>query len=433
MELLHLSRPNRALHGHISLDGSKSLSNRALIILALAGAESAGWLQNLSTSKDTGTLQRLLAQSDAETYDAGDAGTTFRFMTAYLATRPGIQVLTGSARMRERPVGALVRALQALGADIDFLEKEGYPPLRIGEPGKLGKTARSIRVEAGVSSQFLSALLMIGPCLPGGLELIPEGRLVSRPYLEMTMRMMRHFGVRVDWQGENIVVSAGAYTPRPFTIEADWSAASYWYALAAFAEMAEITLKGLFEDSWQGDAVVKDMMEWFGVETVFNPTPIPSLEGNGGGIVLRKHAQSLPASFEWNFLECPDIAQTLAVVCAGLGVPGTFTGLETLSIKETNRIAALQTELGKLGVSFEKLPAPIPASQTAYLVEGKAIWKNTPRFATYGDHRMAMAFAPLAMFAPVEIEHPAVVAKSYPEFWEHLEQAGFILRKLELL
>lgn len=420
MQILRLSKPDRALQGHIVLDGSKSLSNRALIVLALSGADPADRLLNLSTSKDTVTLQRLLAQS-GDLYDAGDAGTTFRFLTAYLSTQPGVQVLTGSARMRERPIGALVQALRTLGADIEFMEKDGYPPLRIGEAGLLGKTTSSIRVAAGVSSQFLSALLMIGPYLPEGLELIPEGRLVSRPYLDMTIRMMRYFGASVEWQGENIVVQPGAYQARPLTIEADWSAASYWYTMAAFAETVELTLEGLFADSWQGDAVIKEMMEIFGIETGFSPQ----------GISLKKSPNPLPPAFNRNFLECPDIAQTLAVVCAGLGVPGTFSGLETLAIKETDRIAALQAELEKVGVSFEKLPLPPTADKTEYRVQGKAVWPAAPRFATYGDHRMAMAFAPLAMFAPVEIEHPAVVAKSYPKFWEHLEQVGFVLQKRE--
>lgn len=413
MELLHLSKPDRSLHGHIALDGSKSLSNRALIMLSLSGTEPAGWLRNLSTSKDTDTLQRLLAQpQDASTFDAGDAGTTFRFMTAYLATRPGEQVLTGSPRMLQRPVGELVYALRALGADINYLEKEGYPPLLIGEPERLGKTVREIRVDASVSSQFLSALLMIGPCLPRGLELIPQGRLVSRPYLDMTMRMMRHFGARADWWGGNIVVDPGAYTPRPLTIEADWSAASYWYALAAFAETAEISLEGLFEDSWQGDAIVRQIMEPFGVVTEFLTSTL----------TLKKHPTPLPSIFKWDFLECPDIAQTLAVVCAGLGVPGIFTGLETLAIKETDRTAALQRELAKAGADFRR------SDQETFMISGKTSGKITPRFATYGDHRMAMAFAPLAMFGPVEIEQPAVVSKSYPKFWEHLESVGFRLK-----
>lgn len=423
MEILHLSKPDRQLRGHIALDGSKSLSNRALIALALAGADPAPWLRNLSTSKDTQTLVRLLAGA-GDVYDAGDAGTTFRFLTAFLALQPGTQILTGSTRMRERPVGPLVQALRSLGADIQCTEKEGYPPLRIGPPDRLGLAARTIRVDAHVSSQFLSALLLIAPYLPQGLELIPNGALVSRPYLEMTIRMMRYFGAAVEWQGDAIHVAPGAYTPRPLSIEADWSAASYWYALAALADEAELTLDGLSAGSWQGDAVLAGMMPAFGIQTDF----IGAAAETPGRIVLKKEKIALPPAFEWNFLECPDIAQTLAVVCAGLGVAGVFTGLETLAIKETDRTAALQTELGKVCVSFEPMPPHLPATpheKNTWLLHGKAGWKTPPRFSTYGDHRMAMAFAPLAMLAPVDIETPDVVRKSYPMFWKHLAQAGF--------
>lgn len=425
MEFLRLSKPDRALCGDITLDGSKSLSNRALIALALAGADAEQYLSHCSTSKDTVTLRQLLA-AGGDTFDAGDAGTTFRFLTAYLALQPGVQVLTGSARMRERPVGPLVQALRDLGADIQFLEKNGYPPLRIGPPDQLGRTRRSIRVQAHVSSQFLSALLLIAPYLPEGLELIPEGRLVSRPYLDMTLRLMRHFGANVDWEaapqapgGELIAVQPGGYRPRPLRIEADWSAASYWYALAALAIDVDLTLNGLFAGSWQGDAVLAEMMQGFGIQTI---------QTGDSALRLKKNGASQPEAFQWDFLECPDIAQTLAVVCAGLGVPGTLSGLETLAIKETDRTAALAAELAKVGVSFGSLPGPAGHS---FLVHGKAVWKDAPRFATYGDHRMAMAFAPLGLLAPVEIEHPAVVAKSYPAFWEHLAQVGFQLEKSE--
>lgn len=410
MELLHLSKPDRSLQGDIALDGSKSISNRALIVLALAGANPTDWLANLSTSKDTTTLLRLLTQTSS-TYDAGDAGTTFRFLTAYLALQPGVQILTGSARMRERPVGGLVQALRSIGAEIEFLEKEGYPPLKIGEMNKTGHAGHpTVRIDAGTSSQFLSALLMVGPYLPEGLELAPEGNLVSRPYLEMTLQLMRYFGAKADWQGDTILVAPGRYTPRPFTVEADWSAASYWYEMAAFADAVDLRLRGLFAESWQGDSVVVEMMQRFGIQTDFED----------GGLVLRKSGTAPQPLFEWDFVECPDIAQTLAVTCAGLGVRGVFTGLETLFIKETDRVAALQNELAKVGAAFRQMP-----DKAFFEVTGQATWQAPPRFATYGDHRMAMAFAPLAFFAPVEIENPAVVAKSYPAFWQHLEATGF--------
>lgn len=422
MQVLQLSKPDRTLRGEITLEGSKSISNRALIVLALAGADPGDWLQRISASKDTTTLQRLLTQTGSDVYDAGDAGTTFRFMTARLCLQPGTQTLTGSARMLERPIGALVTALRSLGADIEYLGNEGYPPLRIGPPQQLGKTSREVRIHGGTSSQFLSALLMIGPCLPNGLELIPEGNLVSRPYLEMTLQLMRHFGAQVDWQGESIVVAPGAYTPKKFVVEADWSAASYWYAMAALAQSPDIRLNGLFADSWQGDAVLSQMMQSFGIQTVFEEK----------GIHLQASGIAPRPVFEWDFLECPDIAQTLAVVCAGLGIQGIFSGLETLSIKETDRIAAIRNELAKVGASFSKLPPHFSKKnpdRKFYLVDGKAHWKETPQFATYGDHRMAMAFAPLAFFGSVEIEHPDVVRKSYPQFWEHLAQAGFKMQQ----
>lgn len=410
MAILHLSKPDRILRGDIVLDGSKSISNRALIVLALAGANPADWLSNLSTSKDTLTLLRLLTQ-EGDTYDAGDAGTTFRFLTARLALQPGTQVLTGSARMRERPVGGLVEALRSIGAEIEFLEKEGYPPLKIGEMKKPKDGARpTVRIDAGTSSQFLSALLMVGPYLPGGLHLIPEGKLVSRPYLEMTLQLMRYFGASAGWQGDTIEVQPVPYSPRPFRVEADWSAASYWYEMAAFADEVDLRLHGLFEHSWQGDSVVAAMMQQFGIQSGFAEN----------SVALKKSGTALPALFEWDFVECPDIAQTLAVTCAGLGVRGIFTGLETLFIKETDRVAALKNELAKVGAAFGPMP-----DQAFFEVSGRAEWSALPRFATYSDHRMAMSFAPLAFFAPVEIENPAVVAKSYPAFWDHLAAAGF--------
>jgi 3-phosphoshikimate 1-carboxyvinyltransferase len=419
MTVLHLQKPDRHLVADVPLDGSKSISNRALIVMALAGAN-PDRLTGLSTSKDTMTLQRLLQQTEG-ILNAGDAGTTFRFMTAYLAVQPGTQVLDGSARMRERPIGGLVEALRTLGAGIEYLEKEGYPPLRIGSlPLRESSRPARIEIDGSTSSQFLSALLLIGPYLPGGLELVPVGRLVSRPYLEMTLRLMQSFGAKVEWQGETIVVAPGTYQPGNYAVEADWSAASYWYSMAVFADRLDLKLRGLYANSTQGDAVLSTMMEKFGIQTAFETD----------GIRLTHSGKELSQAFQWDFLECPDIAQTLAVVCGGMGTPGLFSGLETLSIKETDRIAALKNELKKVNVAFAKLPKRMHQKfpdQEFYLTEGKAQWDEAPEFATYGDHRMAMAFAPLAFLAPIVIEHPEVVAKSYPGFWQHLEQVGFQL------
>lgn len=419
MNILHLSsQPSRTIRGNINLDGSKSISNRALIALALAGTRPSDYLSRLSTSKDTVTLQRLLEQSLTETFDAGDAGTTFRFLTAYLSLQPGTQTLTGSHRMLERPIGALVDALRTLDADIQYLGNEGYPPLAIGEMHQ--KTA-SVRVRADVSSQFLSALALIGPYLPRGLQLEPDGPLVSKPYLDMTIGLMRHLGADARWDGDTLVVTPGTYTPKKFAVEADWSAASYHYALVALASDAELQLNGLFQNSWQGDAVLPQMMASLGVETTFNTA----------GILLKKSGKAPKPMFEWDFLECPDIAQTLAVVCSGLGVHGLFTGLQTLSIKETDRIAALKNELKKVNVAFSKLPKHFSKKfpdKTYYMIDGKAHWEGVAQFATYGDHRMAMAFAPLALLGEVVIENPDVVEKSYGRFWDDLKAIGFDLQ-----
>jgi 3-phosphoshikimate 1-carboxyvinyltransferase len=421
MSVLRLSKPDRRLVADLRLEGSKSLSNRALVVLALAGADPSDWLSHLAAAADTRVLQRAL-QSGGDYFDVGNAGTAFRFLTAYLALQPGAQVLTGSARMRERPIGPLVEALRQLGADVTYLENEGFPPLRIGPPPQAW--GRQATVRAGVSSQFLSALLLIGPYLPQGLELLTEGTLVSRPYLEMTLRLMRHFGARAGWRGERLVVEPGRYEARPLRIEADWSAASYWYALAALADEADLVLRGLGPDSWQGDAVLTELMEKFGVNTGYLDD----------GIRLRRLAQPAPSMFEYNFSGVPDLAQTLAVLCAARGIPALFSGLETLAIKETDRVAALRAELARVGVSMARMPARFSRKspdQTFYMIEGQAAWEAPTRFATHGDHRMAMALATLGMLGPVEIEHPAVTAKSYPAFWEHLNQAGFNIVPVE--
>jgi 3-phosphoshikimate 1-carboxyvinyltransferase len=400
----------------ITLDGSKSISNRALIILALCDANPGDYLTHLSTSNDTTTLLRLLGtRHQTDTFDAGDAGTVFRFMAAYLATQQGTQILTGSKRMLERPIGPLVTALRSLGADIEYLGQEGYPPLQIGTPAGLGAQQHQLRINAGVSSQFLSALLMIGPYLPNGLELIPEGNMVSRPYLDMTMNLMRTFGATCEWHEDRIVVAPGTYTPRPFRVEADWSAASYWYSFVALSDGATLRLNGLDKISVQGDAVLSEMMTAFGVTSEFDQE----------GVVIRKNGPSRQM-FEWDFIECPDIAQTLAVTCAARGMQGLFTGLETLSIKETDRIAAIKQELQKIGSDFVKLPPRFnkkAPEKTFYMVDGPAVIpaNQPPSFATYGDHRMAMAFAPLALLGDIVIENPGVVAKSYPGFWEDVQ------------
>lgn len=410
-----LSKPDRTIKGRIRLDGSKSISNRALIIQALC--KTSFDIDLLSTSKDTVTLQALLASSE-EIRDAGAAGTTFRFMTAYLAMQEGSQILTGSERMKQRPIGVLVDALRQLGAQIEYLENDGYPPLRINGP-QLSSTNR-LAISANVSSQYISALLMIGPTLPNGIELELATNVVSRPYIEMTLNLMAHFGIQYEWKDNLIHVSPQAYQARPYKVEADWSAASYYYAIAAFSSGdLDLQLDGIWEKSVQGDSVLAEMMENFGVQSTFNET----------GVRLVKSRMQLPPSFEWDFIRCPDIAQTLAVVCAGLGVEGSFTGLETLRIKETDRIAALDNELEKVACYFElEEEKSVERGQEYYKTSGQAVI-NAPTFATYEDHRMAMAFAPLAMLGQIKIEEPMVVVKSYPKFYEDFEKLGFVVKR----
>ncbi len=417
-----ISKSNRQIVGDITLDGSKSISNRLLIIKALC--EKPFVIDNLSTSKDTQTLDKLLNQlADATTYDCGAAGTTFRFLTAYLALQKGTQILTGSERMKQRPIGKLVAALRSLGCNIEYLENEGYPPLQINAPNSL--TTNELSIKADTSSQYITALLLIAPTLPNGLRLTLEGTIVSLPYINMTLALMQHFGVAHAWKGNTIVVEKQAYQSKNITVEADWSAASYYYALAVFADELDLTLRGLFKNSLQGDAVATELGFHFGIDTIFD-------ENTEGVLKLKKSNNPVPEMFEWDFLKCPDIAQTFAVICAGSGVQGLFTGLETLFIKETDRVAALKTELVKGGVVFSKLPKKFSqrSQKQFFMIEGRTEFNETPTFPTYEDHRMAMAFAPLGMLHPVRIEDPSVVNKSYGNFWRDLTTLGFEIEEI---
>jgi 3-phosphoshikimate 1-carboxyvinyltransferase len=411
---LTLSYSGGPLTGRIRLTGSKSIANRALLIRALTPG---GFdIEGLAAADDTVRMERLLA-SNEDTLDCGPAGTTYRFLTAYLCRREGTQLLTGSKRMRERPIGILVDALRTLGADIEYAGEEGYPPLKIGYSA-LDRSDR-VGIAAGTSSQYISSLLMLAPTLPNGLKLTLEGETVSLPYIRMTLALMAHFGIRHAWEGQTIVINPQVYQSCDFTVEADWSAASYYYGMAVLAESADLYLDGLFRDSAQGDAVVQKLYEEFGVETRFTDTGVRLLKGGGAQV---------PALFEHDFVECPDIAQTLMATTAGLGVQSLYSGLQTLFIKETDRVKAMKTELQKVGVSLYKIPARM-AGKTGiqyFGQEGQATFgEDSPLFGTYHDHRMAMALATLAVRGPVRIEDPDVVKKSYPDFFRDLERVGF--------
>lgn len=390
----------------ISLPASKSISNRLLILRAFADA--AVSIQNLSTARDTQTLQALL-QSDAEVLDVLDAGTTFRFLTALLSVQPRDRILTGTPRMCMRPVGALVEALRTIGAGIDYLGEEGYPPLRI--KGKLFRQKqRKIAIPAHISSQFISALAMLAPTLNDGLEISLLGELASRPYLEMTLRLMQQWGVSHSWTvADTLDIQPQPYAaPALVEVEPDWSAASYWYAAVALQPALSLTLKGLGPESLQGDAEIVNLMQNFGVETHFSSV----------GAILKNSGFEPQPAFTLDFHNQPDLAQTIAVVAAALNQPLLMGGLDSLKVKETDRILALQTELAKFGVAFQPNPSGLYELSGQFRQSGEAV-------QTYDDHRMAMAFAALVFkTGTLGIENPEVVAKSYPHFWADMERVG---------
>lgn len=399
---LTLQHPTGKLTGSIKLPASKSEANRALIIAALSGQESK--LHNLSEANDTQLLQRLL-QSDDQTIDAEDAGTVMRFLTAYYAVTGQQKLLTGTERMCQRPIKVLVEALRELGASIEYVGEEGYPPLKIG--GFKGSGQKHLKVRSDISSQYISALLMIAPLLPEGLELELEGKIGSRPYIEMTLSLMQHFGVSADFSGNTITVKPQKYKAAEFTVESDWSAASYWYSLVALAQEADITLLGLKEKSFQGDRAIADIMYRLGVYTEFT--------SEGVRLLKKEHERHISLDFS----DCPDLAQTVVALSAGIGIAVDMTGLESLRIKETDRIQALQIEVLSLNASLQEVTPGV------FSLKPGILQKKELTFRTYQDHRMAMAFAPLALLQPIEIQEPSVVRKSYPRFWEDLQKVGF--------
>jgi len=425
--MLLLNHIAKKLQGEITLTASKSESNRALIIQALCDEKFK--IENLAEAEDTQILKQLLADIDSEHSDnnqhtlcVGIAGTVMRFMTAYLSIQDKKYVLTGEQRMKERPIKILVDALKNLGANISYLEKEGYPPIGIIGTELKGN---NVQLEGSVSSQYISALLMIAPTLKNGLQIEFEGELISKPYVDMTVSMMQYFGAEIELEESSIKVKSGKYIAKDFTVEGDWSAASYWYSMVALAKEAEITLYGLKKDSLQGDAVVAEIYKKFGVETTYFD----------GGIRLTKicHSEFIEeTNFEIDFSNCPDIAQTVAVTCAALNLNAKLTGLKTLRIKETDRIAALQNELNKLGFNVEVDGDDLlinrhscESRKREFSEANLSDWSNKI-IKTYNDHRIAMAFAPLSLIAPISIENPEVVNKSYPKFWEDISAIRFI-------
>jgi len=426
-----LTKKTKTANGTVQLTGSKSECNRALVIEALSNGKVK--VENISDAADTVTLQAVLRaksevteqsiQSDSRSsllapatlapiVNIGPAGTAMRFLTAYFAIQDDEVILTGSERMKQRPIGILVDALRQLGANIAYEEQDGFPPLRL--KGGFTQLTNQINIKGNISSQYITALLLIAAELPLGLELHIEGDLTSKPYVEMTLAMLQQAGIQHQWNDNVISIAHQEFAPTVLPVEPDWSAASYWYAIAALADEADLFLPGLTQYSLQGDSVITEIMANFGITSQFK----------NGGVHLQKEVKPIFRKI-FDLKECPDLAQTVIVVCAALGHEATFTGLETLKIKETDRVLALQNELAKIGVKL------IEKGQVYKLDCSEKHIPEKVFINTYEDHRMAMAFAPLAFLIPeMEIEDAKVVEKSYPAFWSDLEKVGFEVKAL---
>ena len=404
--------PNR-IKAEINLPASKSISNRVLVIHSLSGGNST--LHNLSDCDDTQVMINALRDMP-EVIDIKAAGTAMRFMSAYLSVTEGEHVITGTERMKHRPIGVLVDALRRLGADIEYVGEQGYPPLRIRGKQLEGGT---LEVPGNISSQYISALLMIGPTLRNGLELRLTGDIISRPYIDLTLHVMHEFGCKIEWSSvDTISVKPQRYDDREYVVENDWSASSYWYEMLALSEDKEngIVLPGLRDASRQGDSVVRYLYSLLGVKTAFKNGD----HGQDTKVALTRHFSAL-TRMDYDFINQPDLAQTFVVTCCALGIPFHFTGLASLKIKETDRIEALKTEMRKLGYVLRDV------NDCELEWDGERCEaEDNPSIDTYEDHRMAMSFAPLAItLGCIRINNPEVVSKSYPNYWDDLRKAGF--------
>ncbi len=417
MKQYRLTAPCR-LEATISLPASKSISNRALIIYALSGGKNMP--SNLSDCDDTEVIINALRNMPEE-IDIKAAGTAMRFMTAYLSVMEGTHILTGTERMKHRPISILVDALRKLGANIEYVGTEGYPPLRITGQSLNGGL---LEIPGNVSSQYISALLMIAPMLKEGMTLHLLGDIISRPYIDLTLWMMGEFGADAEWfSNDTIVVKPQPYKSRDYFIESDWSGASYWYEMMALCadKRSEVKLTGLMDGSKQGDSTTRYIFSLLGVKTQFESKQA----GIAQTVTLKQNGRCVP-KLEYDFINAPDLAQTFVVTCAAKGIPFHFKGLSTLKIKETDRIEALKTEMRKLGYVLQD------HNNSELIWDGE---RCDPSFEqgidTYEDHRMALAFAPYAfLHDKLIINNPQVVTKSYPHYWEDLRLAGFTIEEL---
>ena len=410
MKQIRLTAPSDTINAVITLPSSKSICNRALIMHALSGSKEA--IGNLSDCDDTRVMLRAL-QDMPDVIDIQAAGTAMRFLTAFLSVGAGEHTLTGTERMKQRPIRILVDALRQLGADITYVGNEGFPPLRI-HGCKIHRN--EVSLPGNVSSQYISALLLIGPMLENGLKLSLTGEIVSRPYINLTLQLMKEFGAEAEWTTKNqLEVKAQPYHGIPFSVESDWSAASYWYEIVALSECATVKLPALYANSFQGDSKVAELFEGLGVRTHF--------EGND---IVLEHTERTLERMDYDFVSQPDLAQTFVVTCALLNLPFRFSGLQSLKIKETDRITALINELRKLGYVLTETDGSVLSWDGE-----RCDTQSRPTIDTYEDHRMAMAFAPAILrIKELWMNNPQVVSKSYPHYWENLKDAGFGIEEI---
>ena len=402
--------PNRIVKVNLSLTGSKSITNRLLILRSIYPSLK---IKNKSESQDTVVLENAL-KSSTNIKDVGHAGTAMRFLTAYYSILENEEIiLKGSERMRERPIYPLVDCLKLMGADISYQEKDGFPPLKI-RGKKLN--SKNVEISSNVSSQFISAILLVAPKLIGGLMMELKGELISKPYIGMTLSLLNNLGIKTSFKNKLITVeNLERIQKQNINVESDWSSASYWYSIVALSERAEVSLESFYKNSIQGDSVLIKYYKALGVETKFIENQIS---------LSKVKDFKPPQNLNFNLIDTPDLAQTIAVTCFGLGISCFIKGLQTLNIKETKRLIALKNELTKLGAKVDVTDSSLK------LFKVKKIKKNIT-IKTYHDHRMAMSFAPLSLKIPIFIENPSVVVKSYPKFWEDLKRAGFMIKQIE--
>lgn len=402
-----ISHTSKSINADLILPPSKSISNRALIIQALC--QSKPKLLNLSQSSDTQSLVQAL-QTTSKTIDIGGAGTSMRFLTAYLSQQEGSYILTGSDRMKERPIGHLVEALNSIGADINYLEKDGFPPLAInGKALEGGK----VDISTSVSSQFVSALLLIAPTLKKGLSLSLKGELLSKPYIKMTLDIMRYFGIQSSWTNNTIQVEPQNYVSKDLKVESDWSALAFILQAMSIAKSAQVSISGLSKDSWQGDSYVLNLFEKFGLQYEFKDEKL----------YLKKLNKDLNGDYNVNLIDTPDLAQAYCCTLSALSKSAKIKGLNNLKLKESHRLKALHMELNKIGQHSRY-------SEDTIQLESSVLHTPTESFDSHNDHRMAMCLAPFALLFDIKIKNIEVVNKSYPSYWEDLKKMGFTISPL---